>query len=184
MLWLPWPPPCLIHIPWPTSQIHPCCLNASKLQPSVGTLLCYVIVQFKGDQKLAILALVTFIQLSECIMSVNGLVVHFHLNNCPAIIYRENKPWLSCITAVLSLNSPFLFKSASAHFFSEWCHKYKQNVKIAGQAAASQITVININLFPTSRLSYSFCIIKLSSGRNIEMGRKGVEGIKGKGKGR
>lgn len=110
-------------------------------------------------------------------MSVNCLVVHFHLNNCSDIIYRENKPWLSCITA--SLNSPFLFKSASAHFFSEWCHKYKQNVKIAGQAAASQITVININLFPTSRLSYSFCIIKLSSGRN---GEEGGGGYKGKGK--
>lgn len=41
---------------------------------------------------------------------------------------------------------------------------------MAGQDAASQITVININLFPASRLSYSFCIIKLSSGRNIEMG--------------
>lgn len=43
-------------------------------------------------------------------------------------------------------------------------------MKIAGQEAVSQITVININLFPTSRLSYSYCIIKLSSGRDIETG--------------
>lgn len=75
------------------------------------------------------------------------------------------------------LEFPFLLKSASVHF-SEWCCKYKQNVKMAGQDAASQITVININLFPTTRLSYSFCIIKLSSARNIEIGRKGVEGRK------
>lgn len=75
------------------------------------------------------------------------------------------------------LESPFLlFKSASV---SEQCHKYKQNVKIAGEDAASQITVININLFPTTRLSYSFCIIKLSSGWNIEIGRKwGKEKVK------
>ena len=72
---------------------------------------------------------------------------------------------------------PFLlFKSASV---SEQCHKYKQNVKIAGEDAASQITVININLFPTTRLSYSLCIIKLSSGWNIEIGRKwGKEKVK------
>lgn len=71
-----------------------------------------------------------------------------------------------------TLESAFLFKSASVHF-SEWCHKYKQNVKMAGQDAASQIIVININLFPTARLSYNFCIIKLSTGRNIEIGRMG-----------
>lgn len=78
------------------------------------------------------------------------------------------------------LEFPFLLKSASVHF-PEWCHKYKQNVKMAGQDAASQITVININLFPTTCLSYSFCIIKLSSGRVIEIGRKGVEGREAKG---
>lgn len=53
-------------------------------------------------------------------------------------------------------------------------------MKITGKNAASQIIAININLFPSSHLSCSFGIIKLSSGRSIEIRRIGVEVRKGK----